>query len=718
MTAAAAAATAPGNLLLRWPATRLGEALDELARRAQLGDGSGQPLVVPESLEQGDSSDAGRWMEWAAARRGLEAEAIDTPAPELEALLLGTPPALLRIQDAHGIGYLVLLKARGSTVYLIGPDLAVHRRTAQALRDELCAPWEVPFAGEIDRLLAAAEVPQGRRAAARAAMLRDRLAAQHIGRCWLLRPSLSTSLWCQLGHERMARRVLWMVAVFAAMYAVEIAGWGLVGKSTLNGRLEFGWLAGWILLVLSLIPLRLLGRWLDASFALDFGRILKARLLAGALRSDLETVTRQGVGQLLGRVMESQALESLALNGGFGVLVALLELAFAASILLAGAGGGLHVLLLLVWLALTLAMSWRYAREARAWTLERLDLTQGLIERMVGHRTRLAQERAERRDAEEDLVASHYLATSRAMDRSILPIVGAMPRGWVLVGLLGIAPAFVRGSADSAGLAIALGGILLANRALTGISGGYASVARAAIAWNQVSALFRSAYEAPGREPFLTSVQRGGEGGGAGGKLMDARDLTFRYDGSAAPVLRGVDLSIRRGDRILLEGPSGGGKSTLAALLVGLRRPVSGSLLLNGLDRHTWGDSWHRLATEAPQFHQNHILTGTLGFNLLMGRNWPASEEELEEARGLCVELGLGELLARMPSGMRQMVGETGWQLSHGERSRIFLARALLQKAQLTVLDESFAALDPDTLKKCLLCAFRRAPTLMVIAHP
>ena len=101
-----------------------------------------------------------------------------------------------------------------------------------------------------------------------------------------------------------------------------------------------------------------------------------------------------------------------------------------------------------------------------------------------------------------------------------------------------------------------------------------------------------------------------------------------------------------------------------------------------------------------------------------MGRNWPASEEDLAEARALCEDLGLGDLLERMPAGLAQTVGETGWQLSHGERSRIFLARALLQKAQLTVLDESFAALDPETLSRCLRTAFARAPTLMVIAHP
>jgi ATP-binding cassette subfamily B protein len=65
-----------------------------------------------------------------------------------------------------------------------------------------------------------------------------------------------------------------------------------------------------------------------------------------------------------------------------------------------------------------------------------------------------------------------------------------------------------------------------------------------------------------------------------------------------------------------------------------------------------------------------------------------------------------------------QMVGESGWQLSHGERSRLFIARALLQQSDLIVLDESFAALDPVTLERALTCVLNRAPTLLVIAHP
>jgi ATP-binding cassette subfamily B protein len=64
------------------------------------------------------------------------------------------------------------------------------------------------------------------------------------------------------------------------------------------------------------------------------------------------------------------------------------------------------------------------------------------------------------------------------------------------------------------------------------------------------------------------------------------------------------------------------------------------------------------------------------------------------------------------------MVGDTGWQLSHGERSRLFIARALIQEADLVILDESFAALDPENLRRAMECVQDRANALLVIAHP
>jgi ATP-binding cassette subfamily B protein len=153
--------------------------------------------------------------------------------------------------------------------------------------------------------------------------------------------------------------------------------------------------------------------------------------------------------------------------------------------------------------------------------------------------------------------------------------------------------------------------------------------------------------------------------------------------------------------------------------LTGLREPDTGLLLLDGLDRPTHGElGWRTRVAAAPQFHQNHVLTNTFAFNLLMGRRWPPQQADADLAYAICNELGLGPLLQRMPAGMLQNVGETGWQLSHGERSRLYLARALLQGAELVILDESLAALDPENQGRALACAFERAPTLLVIAHP
>jgi ATP-binding cassette, subfamily B, bacterial len=119
-----------------------------------------------------------------------------------------------------------------------------------------------------------------------------------------------------------------------------------------------------------------------------------------------------------------------------------------------------------------------------------------------------------------------------------------------------------------------------------------------------------------------------------------------------------------------------------------------------------------------PQFHDNHVFAGTLAFNLLMGRRWPPTRDDLQQATSVCEDLGLGSLLERMPLGLHQPVGDSGWQLSHGERSRIYAARALLQDPDVTILDESFAALDPGTVEQCVNVMIDRARTFVMIAHP
>jgi len=217
----------------------------------------------------------------------------------------------------------------------------------------------------------------------------------------------------------------------------------------------------------------------------------------------------------------------------------------------------------------------------------------------------------------------------------------------------------------------------------------------------------------PGREMPLS-----GSNGRLPTPLLAAEQLRYQYRSDSRRIVEDCTLRIESGQRILLTGASGSGKSTLVALLAGLRTPVSGHLVLWGSDHRSIGAAvWRRRVVLVPQFHENYIFTGTLAFNLLLGKRWPPNVKDLQEAEEICHELGLGNLLNRMPAGLEQLVGESGWRLSHGERSRIYIARALLQHPDLLLLDESFGALDAESLRTVLDCVERRAPTLLVVAH-
>jgi ATP-binding cassette, subfamily B, bacterial len=226
-----------------------------------------------------------------------------------------------------------------------------------------------------------------------------------------------------------------------------------------------------------------------------------------------------------------------------------------------------------------------------------------LVEGLVGHRTRLAQEGRERWHEGEDQALARYLERSAAMDRTAAWLMAVVPRGWLCLGLLGLAPAFVAGPGSPAALTVGLGGMFLAYRAFHKFAAGMWHLTGAAIAWEQVARLFQAAArpEAGGSLAFaLTPVSSAGRSDGAP-IVLEAHELVFRYRDRGTPVLQGCNLRICAGDRLLLEGPSGGGKSTLASLLNGLRVPESGLLLLRGLDRQTLGaEGWRRRVVAAP----------------------------------------------------------------------------------------------------------------------
>jgi ATP-binding cassette subfamily B protein len=670
---------------------------------------------------QVDIDSLAHWLESAALTLGYEAQPSETPYSDFDRQLPHMGPALIHVpthaaggvSNKDGAAFLALLP--NST--LLTPDLKKVRVSPSAIRSALCASIEAPALREIQETLDRAQIPPSKQARARDALLRERLNSKRIRGIWLLRLPPGANFWEQMRHAHIPRRLLALGGAHALQYALWILAWYIVGSNVLHGGADRAWLIPWALLLLTLVPLRVLITRLQGWVAIGAGTLLKQRLFFGSLRLEPDSLRHQGAGQLLGRVLESEAVEALALSGGFLALVALIEIIASLFVLASGAGGLLHSALLLIWLLIAAALAWSYFGRNRDWTGVRLAMTHDLVESMAGHRTRLAQLPADCWHVGEDQALEEYLRSSRAMDRSTARLIALVPRGWLILGLLGLAPAFLRSvdspaSVSQAGIAIAVGGILLAYRAWKRLAAGAWQLAGAATAWQRTSVLFNAASR-PDLPGSLNSPAPA-----EASPVIEVRDLSFRYSDHAQPVLRGANLQIAAGDQVVLEGASGGGKSTLVSILAGVRDPSSGSVLIRGLDRKIVGAAeWTRRLAAAPQFHENHVLADTFAFNLFLGRPTVLGPADFEEAQAICAELGLGELLERMPAGMLQMVGETGWQLSHGERSRLYIARALLQDADLVILDETFAALDPENLKRAVECVVKRARSLLVIAH-
>ena len=668
-----------------------------------------------------DEDTLDRWIQATAVWFGIEAEPVETAYAEIAHFLLNTGPALVRLPGVGDPGFLLVLRGGGRRVALLTPELAVQRVPVEIVRALLCAELEQPILPKLERLLDVAHVPIRQRPHARQAMLIEHVRSMRIGACWVLRMHPGASFVRQIAAVGALRHLLILIVATGASYALMLLSWWVLGRSALAGRVDPGWLLAWGLLLLTLVPFHVLGIWSASKFGIKVGGVLKQRLLAGALQLTPEDVRHQGAGQMLGRVVQSDVVESLGVKGGVLTLVGALELLMTLTLIGQGAGGLLHALLLAGWMAITGALVARYFGAYQRRMDVRLALTHDLVERMVGHRTRLAQEKRECWHDGEDYLVERHFNRLKETDRAAVIFSVLVPRGWLVLGVIGICPTFISRFASPAQLAVALGMVLLAYEAFRRVGAGLVQLIEVGISWGRIAPLFHAAVrqECPCPPDFAIVRLSERDTSDEPSVIIEARDLVFRYGARAKPVLNEYSLRIAVGDRLLVEGSSGSGKSTLGALLSGLRIPQSGLLLCNGLDRHTLGEEgWRRRIVSAPQFHENHILIGTLAFNLLMGRSWPARPEDLKEAEAICRDLELGPLLDRMPSGLHQMVGETGWQLSHGERSRLFIARALLHRAELIILDESFAALDPRTLRRTLECVLRRSRSLVVIAHP
>ena len=187
--------------------------------------------------------------------------------------------------------------------------------------------------------------------------------------------------------------------------------------------------------------------------------------------------------------------------------------------------------------------------------------------------------------------------------------------------------------------------------------------------------------------------------------------VTFRYDDGTDDVLRDISCTIRKGEFVALTGTSGGGKSSLFQLLLGIYNPTAGKVAyLTGSTETPACRETRSLFAYVPQ--GNTLFSGTLRENLTMFTD-DATDVEIDQAlRAACIDDMAAEV------GLDAELGERGVGISEGQAQRVAVARALLTRAPILLLDESTSALDEDTEVRMLQnISAMRDKTLLIVTH-
>ncbi|OQB59716.1 MAG: Heterocyst differentiation ATP-binding protein HepA [Bacteroidetes bacterium ADurb.Bin141] len=197
-------------------------------------------------------------------------------------------------------------------------------------------------------------------------------------------------------------------------------------------------------------------------------------------------------------------------------------------------------------------------------------------------------------------------------------------------------------------------------------------------------------------------------------KEIKLENVKFSYRGGEHFTIKDLNLKVLAGKTTAIAGPSGAGKSTVADLVMGLIKPEEGKVFVDGVavtekSLASWRNKIGYVAQETFLFNE------TIRFNLQLSRP-DASEEELQDVLKLAAA---NEFVSKLPEGLETVIGDRGVRLSGGEKQRLALARALLRKPSLLIMDEATSNLDSDNEKKILKAIdnLHGEITILMIAH-
>ncbi|MGB4862714.1 MAG: ABC transporter ATP-binding protein [Tepidiformaceae bacterium] len=483
------------------------------------------------------------------------------------------------------------------------------------------------------------------------------------------------------------------------------AGDGDKGALLLAGAIFFG------LLVLVYV-FQGLSTYLVNKIGQDFLRELRMRLFGHFQRMSLAFFGRENAGRLVSRMTSDVATVNDVLNNGFLIVVqSVLTLAGATAILLVLSWQlSLATAMILPPLIIATVIFRTYSQKAYGSVRERIaDVMIHMQESFSGLRVVQAfareQHNMERFGA---INERNFWANVNTVRISALyfPFVE-----WL--SAVGIGVILYFGGRQVAGDAVTIGTVTafvfyleFIFQPIQNLSQVFDMVQSAGAALNKIFGILAV-------DPDVPEAENPVKVDGALEGRITLEDVTFGYD-PARPVLSDINLTIEPGQHIVLVGPTGAGKSTLAKLITRFYDPTSGTAKIDGYDlRDLANEDLRRSVTMVPQ--EGFLFTGSIRENILFGRP-DATNDEVEEA---CRTLGIHEFVRSLQNGYQTMVSFRGSRLSAGEKQLISIARAFVANPPVLILDEATSSLDPATEEQVerALMQLLKGRTSVVIAH-